>query len=45
MCAEMPHSPQGSIDVSEIHDQVTSILEGGKDAFMQRKEKCDFDYG
>lgn len=33
---------QGSIDVPEIRDQVASILEGGRDAFIQRKEKYDF---
>lgn len=33
---------QGSIDVPEIRDQVASILEGGRDAFIQRKEKYEF---
>ena len=41
--AEMPEEAQGSIDISEIRDQVTSILEGGKEAFIQRKEKYGFD--
>lgn len=33
---------QGSIDVPKIRDQVANILEGGRDAFIQRKEKYDF---
>jgi ABC-type lipoprotein export system ATPase subunit len=33
---------QGSIDVPGIRDQVASILEGGRDAFIQRKEKYEF---
>lgn len=33
---------QGSIDVPNIRDQVASILEGGRDAFIQRKEKYEF---
>ena len=33
---------QGSIDVPSIRDQVTSILEGGRIAFNQRKEKYEF---
>lgn len=33
---------QGSIDVPEIRDQVANILEGGRDAFIQRKEKYEF---
>lgn len=33
---------QGSIDVPMIRDQVASILEGGRDAFIQRKEKYEF---
>ncbi|QXW18910.1 AAA family ATPase [Comamonas aquatica] len=33
---------QGSIDVPSIRDQVASILEGGRDAFVQRKEKYEF---
>lgn len=33
---------QGSIDVPVIRDQVASILEGGRDAFVQRKEKYEF---
>ncbi len=42
--AEMPISVQGSIDTPTIRDHVASILEGGKNAFMQRKEKYGFDY-
>ena len=43
-CAEMPVEAQGSIDIPAVRDQVASILEGGKEAFMQRKEKYGFDY-
>ena len=42
--AEMPVDAQGSIDMPAIRDQVANILEGGKKAFMQRKEKYGFDY-
>ena len=42
--AEMPVEAQGSIDIPLIRDQVASILEGGKEAFLQRKEKYGFDY-
>ena len=42
--AEMPVDAQGSIDIPAIRDQVANILEGGKEAFMQRKEKYGFDY-
>lgn len=42
--AEMPVEAQGSIDVPAIRDQVAGILEGGREAFMQRKEKYGFDY-
>ena len=42
--AEMPMEMQGSIDIPEIRDSVANILEGGKEAFMQRKEKYGFDY-
>ncbi|WP_025771973.1 TrlF family AAA-like ATPase [Thioalkalivibrio sp. HK1] len=41
--AEMPEETQGSIDIPSIRDQVTSILEGGREAFVQRKEKYGFD--
>lgn len=33
---------QGSIDVPVIRDQVAKILEGGRAAFIQRKEKYEF---
>ena len=42
--AEMPVEVQGSIDIPAIRDHVARILEGGKEAFMQRKEKYGFDY-
>ena len=42
--AEMAVDAQGSIDIPAIRDQVARILEGGKEAFMQRKEKYGFDY-
>ncbi|MCY3615278.1 MAG: ATPase [Bacteroidetes bacterium] len=40
---KMPLDAQGSIDMPAIRDQVANILEGGKEAFMQRKEKYGFD--
>ena len=42
--AKMPADAQGSIDIPQIRDDVASILEGGKAAFMQRKAKYGFDY-
>jgi len=42
--AEMSAEAQGSIDMPAIRDQVANILEGGREAFMQRKEKYGFDY-
>lgn len=42
--ADMPAEAQGSIDIPVIRDKVASILEGGREAFMQRKEKYGFDY-
>ena len=42
--AEMPVEAQGSIDIPAIRDQAANILEGGREAFMQRKEKYGFDY-
>lgn len=33
---------QGSIDVPQIRDSVAIILEGGREAFMQRKAKYEF---
>jgi ABC-type lipoprotein export system ATPase subunit len=38
----MEYAAQGSIDVPVIRDQVANILEGGRDAFIQRKEKYEF---
>lgn len=40
--AELEPEFQGSIDVPIIRDNVANILEGGRDAFIQRKEKYDF---
>ncbi|SFT82734.1 TrlF family AAA-like ATPase [Paraburkholderia aspalathi] len=40
--AHMPAQAQGSIDVPEIRDRVAGILEGGREAFSQRKEKYGF---
>ena len=42
--AEMPLDDQGSIDIPVIRDQVAKILEGGREAFLQRKEKYGFNY-
>ena len=42
--AEMPPDMQGSIDVPEIRDHGAKILEGGREAFTQRREKYGFDY-
>ena len=42
--AGMPPHMQGSIDVPEIRDQVAGILEGGREAFTQRREMYGFDY-
>ena len=42
--AEMPSHMQGSIDIPEIRDYAAGILEGGKEAFTQRREKYGFDY-
>lgn len=39
---EMPLERQGSIDVPAIRDDVSRILEGGRDAFIQRKEKYGY---
>ena len=40
--AEMPSEAQGSIDVPTIRERVAEILEGGREAFSQRKEKYGF---
>jgi ABC-type lipoprotein export system ATPase subunit len=38
----MDEASQGSIDVPYIRDSVATILEGGREAFMQRKAKYEF---
>ena len=38
----MPAEAQGSIDVPAIRVRVAEILEGGREAFSQRKEKYGF---
>jgi len=40
--AQMPEQAQGSIDVPQIRERVAEILEGGREAFSQRKEKYGF---
>ncbi len=40
--SSMPDAFQGAVDVPEIRSQAASILEGGRDAFIQRKEKYGF---
>jgi len=40
--AQMPAQAQGSIDVPAIRERVAEILEGGREAFSQRKEKYGF---
>jgi hypothetical protein len=40
--ASMPPSDQGAIDLSKIQKEAAEILEGGKMAFIQRKEKYGF---
>lgn len=40
--AQMPAEAQGSIDVPQIRERVAEILEGGREAFSQRKEKYGF---
>ena len=41
--AAMPLDMQGSIDVRKIRDHGAGILEGGREAFTQRREKYGFD--
>lgn len=41
---ELPKEAQGSIDVQEIRDEAARILEGGKEAFLQRQEKYGYGY-
>lgn len=38
----MPESSQGAIDVPHVRDKAAKILEGGKTAFIQRKEKYGY---
>jgi ABC-type lipoprotein export system ATPase subunit len=40
--AHMPIESQGAIDVTTIRDKAANILEGGRAAFNQRKEKYGF---
>lgn len=40
--ASMPEDFQGAVDVPEIREQAASILEGGREAFIQRKDKYGF---
>lgn len=40
--ASMPDSLQGAVDVPEVRSQAASILEGGREAFIQRKDKYGF---
>jgi len=40
--AQMPAQAQGSIDMPQIRERVAEILEGGREAFSQRKEKYGF---
>ena len=40
--AHMPLEAQGAIDVTTIRDKAANILEGGRAAFNQRKEKYGF---
>ena len=39
---EIPEEFQGAIDLPEIQQKAAEILEGGKSAFIQRKEKYGF---
>ena len=41
---ELGKEAQGSIDVPAIRDEAARILEGGKEAFLQRQEKCGYGY-
>lgn len=40
--AEIPEESQGAIDLPQIQQRAAEILEGGKSAFIQRKEKYGF---
>jgi hypothetical protein len=39
---KLPDSLQGAVDVPEIRREAASILEGGREAFIQRKDKYGF---
>lgn len=39
----MTSNAKGLIDILEIRDSVASILEGGKETFLQRKGRYGFD--
>ncbi len=39
---EIPPENQGSIDVPHIRDEAARILDGGREAFLQRREKYGF---
>ncbi len=41
--ADMPSERQGSIDIPEIRDHAAAILEGGREAFVQRRELYGLD--
>lgn len=40
---EIPEKLQGAVDLPEIQQMAAEILEGGRSAFMQRKDKYGFD--
>ena len=42
--ADIPAALQGSIDMPRIRDETAHILEGGEEAFRQRRAKYGFDY-
>jgi len=37
-----PDVCHGAIDVAEIRKEITTVMEGGRDAFRLRKEKYGF---
>ena len=41
--AEVTSNTRGLIDILEIRDSVASMLEGGKETFLQRKGRYGFD--
>jgi len=40
--ASMPDDFQGAVDVPKIREHAAAILEGGREAFIQRKEQYGF---